>query len=31
MLVLLDGDKIIAKYGQNAQKVADFTSNRLEW
>jgi thiol-disulfide isomerase/thioredoxin len=31
MLVLLDGDKVIAKYGQNAQKVADFASDRLEW
>ena len=31
MLVLLDGDKVIAKYGQNAQKVADFSSDRLEW
>jgi hypothetical protein len=27
MLVLLDGDKVIAKYGQNAQKVADFASD----
>jgi thiol-disulfide isomerase/thioredoxin len=31
MLVLLDGDRVIAKYGQNAQKVADFSSDRLEW
>ena len=31
MLVLLDGDQVIAKYGQNAQKVADFASDRLEW
>jgi thiol-disulfide isomerase/thioredoxin len=31
MLVLLDGDKVIAKYGQNAQTVADFASDRLEW
>jgi thiol-disulfide isomerase/thioredoxin len=31
MLVLLDGDKVIAKYGQNAQKGADFASDRLEW
>jgi thiol-disulfide isomerase/thioredoxin len=30
-LVLLDGDKVIAKYGQDAQKVADFASDRLEW
>jgi thiol-disulfide isomerase/thioredoxin len=31
MLVLLDGDRVVAKYGQNAQKVADFASDRLEW
>jgi thiol-disulfide isomerase/thioredoxin len=31
MLVLLDGDRIVARYGQNAQKVADFASDRLEW
>ena len=31
MLVLLDGDKVIAKYGQNAQKIADFATDRLEW
>jgi thiol-disulfide isomerase/thioredoxin len=31
MLVLLAGDKIIAKYGQNAQKVGDFAFDRLEW
>ena len=31
MLVLLDGDKVVARYGQNAQKVGDFASDRLEW
>jgi hypothetical protein len=31
MLALLDGDKVIAKYGENAQKVADFAPPRLEW
>ncbi len=31
MLVLLNGDKVIGKYGQHAQKVADFASDRLEW
>ena len=31
MLVLLAGDKVIAKYGQDAQRVTDFASDRLEW
>ena len=31
MLVLLDGDKIIGKYGQDAQRIADFDYDRLEW
>lgn len=31
MLVLLDGDKVIAKYGDSAQKVSDFAHDRLEW
>ena len=31
MLVLLDGGEVIGKYGDNAQKVADFASDRLEW
>jgi len=31
MLVLLDGDKIVGKYGQDAQRIADFDSDRLEW
>ena len=31
MLVLLAGDKIVGKYGQNAQKIADFATDRLEW
>jgi thiol-disulfide isomerase/thioredoxin len=31
MLVLLDGDKVIAKYGQDAERVGDFASDRLEW
>jgi len=31
MLVLLDGDKVVAKYGHNAQRVADFDYDRLEW
>jgi hypothetical protein len=28
MLVLLDGDKLIAEYGRNAQKVSDFAQDR---
>ncbi len=31
MLVLLAGDKIIAKYGQDAQRVTDFGYDELEW
>jgi len=31
MLVLLAGDKIVAKYGQDAQRVTDFDYERLEW
>jgi len=31
MLVLLDGDKIIGKYGQDAQRVTDFGYDELEW
>jgi thiol-disulfide isomerase/thioredoxin len=31
MLVLLDGDKIVGKYGQDAQRVTDFGYDRLEW
>lgn len=31
MLVLLDGDKIIGKYGQDAQRITDFDYDRLEW
>jgi hypothetical protein len=30
MLELLDGDKIISEYGQNAQKVTVFVCDRLE-
>ena len=30
MLVLLDGDKLIAEYGRNAQKVSDFAQDRSE-
>jgi thiol-disulfide isomerase/thioredoxin len=31
MLVLLDGDKVIGKYGANAQRISDFADDRLEW
>jgi thiol-disulfide isomerase/thioredoxin len=31
MLVLLDGDKVVGKYGQHARKVGDFAPDRLEW
>ncbi len=31
MLVLLDGDKVIGKYGQDAQRVGDFGYDRLKW
>ena len=31
MLVLLDDDKVIAKYGESAQKISDFAQDRLEW
>ena len=31
MLVLLDGDKLVATYGDSAQKVSDFAHDRLEW
>jgi hypothetical protein len=30
MLVLLDGDKLIAEYGRNAQKVSDIAQDRSE-
>jgi thiol-disulfide isomerase/thioredoxin len=30
ILVLLDGDKLIAKYGDKAQKISDFAQDRLE-
>jgi thiol-disulfide isomerase/thioredoxin len=31
MLVLLDGDKVIARYGQDARRIGDFASDQLEW
>ena len=31
MLVLLDGEKVVAKYGESAQRVSDFAYDRLEW
>jgi len=31
MLILLHGDKVVAKYGESAQKVSDFAYDRLEW
>ena len=31
MLVLLDGDKVVAKYGEGAQRISDFAYDRLEW
>ena len=31
MLVLMAGDKVVAKYGQSAQRVTDFAGDRLEW
>jgi thiol-disulfide isomerase/thioredoxin len=31
MLVLLAGDKIISKYGQDAQRITDFGYDELEW
>jgi thiol-disulfide isomerase/thioredoxin len=31
VLVLLAGDKLVAKYGHNAQRVSDFGPSRLDW
>jgi thiol-disulfide isomerase/thioredoxin len=31
MLVLLDGEKVVATYGESAQRVSDFAYDRLEW
>ena len=31
MLVLLDGDKVIGKYGADARRISDFAYDRLEW
>ena len=31
MLVLLDGDKVVAKYGESAERISDFAYDRLEW
>jgi thiol-disulfide isomerase/thioredoxin len=31
MLVLLDGDRVVAKYGEGAQRISDFAYDRLEW
>jgi thiol-disulfide isomerase/thioredoxin len=31
LLVLLAGDKLVGKYGHNAQRVSDFAPSRLDW
>jgi hypothetical protein len=31
MLILLDGGKVVDKYGEGAQKISDFAYDRLEW